>query len=63
MALLLEAGLVHKYKPKYNIALRDDKSFPVVRITNECFPSVQITRKRVNDGSLFTLVLTQIQSY
>jgi excinuclease ABC subunit C len=53
MALLLEAGLVHKYKPKYNIALRDDKSFPVVRITNECFPSVQITRKRVNDGSLY----------
>ncbi len=53
MALLLEAGLVRKYKPKYNIALRDDKSFPMVKITNEYFPSVQITRKRVNDGSRY----------
>ena len=53
MALLLEAALVRKHKPKYNTALRDDKSFPMVKITKECFPSVLITRKRINDGSRY----------
>ena len=51
LALLLEASLVHKYKPKYNVSLRDDKSFPVVKITNEKFPAIYITRKRIKDGS------------
>ncbi len=51
LALLLEASLVHKYKPKYNVSLRDDKSFPVVKITNEEFPAIYITRKRISDGS------------
>jgi len=51
LALILEASLIHKYKPKYNVSLRDDKSFPLVRITNEDFPVVCITRKRVADGS------------
>jgi excinuclease ABC subunit C len=50
LALLLEASLVHKYKPKYNVSLRDDKSFPLVKITNEEFPAIYITRKRVQDG-------------
>ena len=49
LALILEAGLVHKYKPKYNVALRDDKSYPLVKITKEDFPAVCITRKRVRD--------------
>lgn len=53
MALLLEAGLVHKYKPKYNVSLRDDKSFPFVKITNERFPVVCITRKREPDGARY----------
>lgn len=53
MALLLEAALVRKHKPKYNTALRDDKSFPMVKITNDNFPSVLITRKRINDGSRY----------
>jgi len=53
MALLLEAGLVHKYKPKYNTALRDDKSFPMVKITNEDFPSIMITRRRKPDGARY----------
>jgi len=51
LALILEASLIHKYKPKYNVSLRDDKSFPLVKITNEDFPVVCITRKRVADGS------------
>jgi excinuclease ABC subunit C len=46
MALLLEASLIHKFKPRYNISLRDDKSFPFVKISSEEFPSIYITRKQ-----------------
>jgi excinuclease ABC subunit C len=53
LALILEAGLIHKYKPKYNVSLRDDKSFPLVKITHEDFPAVCITRKRIADGSRY----------
>ncbi|MBN2830796.1 MAG: UvrB/UvrC motif-containing protein [Candidatus Omnitrophica bacterium] len=53
MALLLESALVHKYRPKYNVALRDDKSFPMVKITKDNFPAVYITRKRHNDGARY----------
>lgn len=53
LALLLEAALVHQYRPKYNVALRDDKSFPLVKITNEEFPVIFITRKRIPDGSCY----------
>lgn len=51
LALLLEASLIHQYKPRYNVSLRDDKSFPFVKITNEEFPAVYITRKKQTDGS------------
>lgn len=53
LALFLEAGLIHKYKPKYNISLRDDKSFPLVKITNEEYPAICITRKKESDGSRY----------
>ncbi|MEK6727120.1 MAG: GIY-YIG nuclease family protein [Candidatus Omnitrophota bacterium] len=53
MALLLEASIIHKYKPKYNISLRDDKSFPLVKITNEEFPAICVTRKKEVDGSRY----------
>jgi excinuclease ABC subunit C len=53
MALLLESALVHKYKPKYNVSLRDDKSFPMVKITKDEFPSVYITRKKDNDDARY----------
>ena len=53
LALLLEASLVHKHKPKYNISLRDDKSFPLVKITKEDFPVIYITRKKTEDGSRY----------
>lgn len=53
MALLLEANLIRQYKPKYNVSLRDDKSFPLVKITNETFPAVYVTRKREPDGAQY----------
>ena len=46
MALLLEANLIHEFKPKYNISLKDDKSFPFVRISSEIFPSISIVRRK-----------------
>ena len=52
-ALLLEAGLIRKYKPKYNVSMRGDKSFPYVKITNEQFPAVCITRQIKEDGALY----------
>jgi len=53
LALLLEAGLIRKYEPKYNVSLRDDKSFPLVKITNEEFPAVCVTRKKEDDGARY----------
>ncbi|MFA5271388.1 MAG: excinuclease ABC subunit UvrC [Candidatus Omnitrophota bacterium] len=52
-ALILEAALIKEKKPKYNISLRDDKSYPYVEITNEEFPRIYITRKRINKNSTF----------
>jgi len=45
-ALILEASLIKKYKPRYNIDLRDDKMYPFIEITNEKFPLVRIVRPR-----------------
>ncbi|MDD4980219.1 MAG: excinuclease ABC subunit UvrC [Candidatus Omnitrophica bacterium] len=53
LALILEASLIHKYTPRYNVSLRDNKSFPLVKITREDFPVVCITRKKVADGSRY----------
>ncbi len=50
-ALLLENNLIKKYQPKYNVQLKDDKSFPWICIKNERFPRVFSTRNIVNDGS------------
>lgn len=52
-ALILEATLVKEHKPRYNINLKDDKSFPFIRVTNEPFPRIFPTRKIVNDGSKY----------
>lgn len=52
-ALLLENNLIKKYNPFYNISLKDGKTYPVVRITNEEFPRVFRTRNIVKDGSLY----------
>ena len=50
-ALLLENSLIKKYQPKYNILLRDDKTYPWICIENERFPRVIFTRKLIKDGS------------
>jgi excinuclease ABC subunit C len=53
-ALILEANLIKEYRPKYNIALRDDKSYPYIKVTiAEPFPRVYVTRQLVNDGSRY----------
>lgn len=53
-ALILEANLIKEYRPKYNIALRDDKSYPYIKVTvTETFPRVYVTRQLVNDGSRY----------
>ena len=50
-ALLLENNLIKKYKPRYNILLKDDKTYPWICIKKEYFPRVFITRRLVRDGS------------
>ncbi|MGI9054599.1 MAG: excinuclease ABC subunit UvrC [Pyrinomonadaceae bacterium] len=50
-ALVLESNLIKKHKPHYNILLKDDKQYPHLKITNEPFPKVVITRKFVKDGA------------
>jgi excinuclease ABC subunit C len=52
-ALILEANLIKQYKPRYNVNLKDDKSYPYIRITNEDFPQVYPTRTIVRDGSVY----------
>ena len=52
-ALLLEINLIKENKPKYNIMLKDDKSYPFIKITNERYPRLIITRQVKKDGSLY----------
>ncbi len=52
-ALLLENNLIKKYKPRYNVMLKDDKTYPSICVRNECFPRVQRTRRIVRDGSSY----------
>jgi excinuclease ABC subunit C len=52
-ALLLENNLIKQHQPRYNIQLKDDKTFPWICIKNENFPRVFSTRNRIDDGSLY----------
>lgn len=53
-ALILEANLIKEHHPRYNIALRDDKSYPYIKVTvHEPFPRVYVTRHLVNDGARY----------
>lgn len=50
-AFLLENSLIKQYQPKYNINLKDDKTYPFIVIKNEPFPRIFLTRNKINDGS------------
>ncbi|RMH33472.1 MAG: excinuclease ABC subunit UvrC [Acidobacteria bacterium] len=52
-ALVLESNLIKKYKPRYNIMLKDDKQYPHIKITKEKFPKAIITRKIQKDGASY----------
>jgi excinuclease ABC subunit C len=52
-ALLLENILIKEHSPRYNVMLKDDKSFPYLQISNELFPRIFVTRKPVRDGSRY----------
>ncbi len=60
-ALITEANLIKKYRPKYNIDLRDDKSFPYIKITKEPFPQVLLIRKVIKDGSKYFGPFTDVK--
>jgi excinuclease ABC subunit C len=60
-ALLLENSLIKEFKPKYNINLKDDKTFPSIKITNERFPKVYSVRKTIKDGSTYYGPYTNIK--
>ena len=61
-ALLLENNLIKEYKPKYNILLRDDKTYPWVIIKKERFPRVFLTRKYIKDGSEYFGPYTNVKA-
>jgi len=61
-ALILEANLVREYNPRYNVRLKDDKSFPYIVITNEPYPRVFVTRQRKRDGSRYFGPYTDVKT-
>ncbi len=52
-ALALENNLIKQYKPRFNVLLRDDKTYPYVKLTAERFPRVYVTRRLIKDGSTY----------
>ncbi|NJD21570.1 MAG: excinuclease ABC subunit C [Melioribacter sp.] len=61
-ALVLENNLIKEFKPRYNINLKDDKSFPYIRVTNEMFPQIFPTRNIVKDGSKYFGPYTDVKN-
>ena len=61
-ALILEANLIKKLKPRYNVILKDDKSYPFIVITNEPFPRVFVTRRVIKDGSRYFGPYTDVKT-
>ncbi|HTY58917.1 MAG TPA: excinuclease ABC subunit UvrC [Bacteroidota bacterium] len=61
-ALILEANLIKKYRPRYNVSLKDDKSYPYIVITGEPYPRVFITRQIRRDGSRYFGPYTDVKN-
>jgi len=59
-AFLLENSLIKQYRPKYNIDLKDDKSYPYIVIKKEPFPRIFFTRRKINDGSEYLGPFTSV---
>ena len=60
-AFLLENTLIKEYQPRFNINLKDDKTYPYIIIKNEPFPRVFLTRKKINDGSEYLGPFTSVK--
>jgi excinuclease ABC subunit C len=61
-ALILENNLIKKLKPRYNVNLKDDKSYPFIKVTKELFPRIYPTRNVINDGSKYFGPYTDVRS-
>ena len=61
-ALILEANLIKRLKPRYNVNLKDDKSYPYIVITNEPYPRVFVTRRVIKDGSRYFGPYTDVKN-
>lgn len=61
-AFILENELIKNYQPKYNINLKDDKSYPYIVIKNEPFPRVFLTRRKIKDGSMYFGPFTHVNA-
>ena len=61
-ALILESNLVKSHKPRYNIELKDDKSFPYIKVTQELFPRIFVTREKEHHGGRFFGPYTDVKT-
>ncbi len=61
-ALVLENNLIKELKPRYNVNLKDDKSFPFIKVTNEMFPRIYPTRRIIKDGSKYFGPYTDVKN-
>lgn len=61
-AFLLENNLIKQYQPKYNLSLKDDKTYPYLVIKKEPFPRVFFTRRKINDGSQYLGPFTSVEN-
>ncbi len=61
-ALVLENNLIKQFKPRYNVNLKDDKSYPYIKITNEPYPRIYTTRRVIKDGSKYFGPYTDVRN-